>query len=87
LTAYVLVQGGFGSPGGNSEAQRNWAHTVAWEQGRPGDIIGFPGHVAIFLGVIAGAPYILEASTVGVPVHVVALTRGGHDPVMYRFWS
>jgi len=79
--------GGFGSPGGNSEAQRNWAHAVAWEQGRPGDIIGFPGHVAIFLGVITGAPYILEASTVGVPVHVVALTRGGHDPVMYRFWS
>jgi cell wall-associated NlpC family hydrolase len=87
LTAYVLVAGGFASPGGNSEAQRNWAHAVAWEQGRPGDIIGFPGHVAIFLGVIAGAPYILEASTVGVPVHVVALTRGGHDPVMYRFWS
>jgi hypothetical protein len=83
----VLVAGGFASPGGNSEAQRNWAHAVAWEQGRPGDIIGFPGHVAVFLGVIGGAPYILEASTVGVPVHVVALTRGDHDPVMYRFWS
>jgi cell wall-associated NlpC family hydrolase len=87
LTAYVLVQGGFGSPGGNSEAQRNWARAVAWEQGLPGDIIGFPGHVAIYLGLIGGAPYILEASTVGVPVHVVKLTRSDHDPSMYRYWS
>jgi cell wall-associated NlpC family hydrolase len=87
LTAYVLVRGGFGSPGGTSDAQRNPAHAVPWEQGRPGDIIGFPGHVANYLGVIGGARYLLEASAVGVPVHVVPLTRTDHDPVMYRYWS
>ena len=59
---------------------------MPWDQGRPGDIIGFR-HVAIYLGVIGGAPYLLEASEVGVPVHVAALTRTDHDPVMYRYWS
>ena len=67
----MLVHGGFGSPGGNSERNATGPTPCAWEQGRPGDIIGFPGHVAIYLGVIGGAPYLLEASAVGVPVHVV----------------
>jgi len=87
LTAYVIVQGGFPSPGGNSGTQAQPAHAVAWAQGAPGDLIVFPGHVAVFLGVIAGTPYILEASDVGIPIHVVPLTRTDHDPSMYRYWS
>ncbi|WP_420119407.1 C40 family peptidase [Micromonospora sp.] len=87
LTAYVLVQGGYPSPGGNSSAQRDRAHAVPWDQGQVGDIVGFPGHVAIYLGVINGTRYILEASTPGVPVHVVPLTRDDYDDVLYRYWT
>ena len=87
LSAYVIVQGGFPSPGGNSGAQAQQSHAVPWSQGAPGDLIVFPGHVAVFLGVIGGTPYILEASDVGIPIHVVPLTRTDHYPSMYRYWS
>jgi hypothetical protein len=53
----------------------------------PGDIVGFPGDVAIYLGTIDGTRYILEASWVGTPIHVVPLTRTDHDPQLHRYWS
>jgi len=87
LTAYVLVSGGYPSPGGDSGAQRSAGQSVPFEQGQPGDIVGFEGHVAIYLGVIDGTRYILEASEVGVPVHVVPLTRTDYDPQLHRYWS
>ena len=87
LTAYVLVSGGYPSPGGNSGGQRAAGTSVPWDQGQAGDIVGFEGHVAMYLGVIDGTRYILEASEVGVPVHVVPLTRTDYDPQLHRYWS
>jgi cell wall-associated NlpC family hydrolase len=86
LTAYVIVQGGFPSPGGESGAQAQSSHAVAWP-GAPGDIIHFPGHVAIDLGDIGGKVYILEASDVGTPIRIVAMFRTDNDPTPYRYWS
>ena len=58
-----------------------------WDQGQPGDILGFPGHVAIYLGSIDGQRYILEASWVGTPIHVVPLTRTNYDKQLHRYWT
>jgi cell wall-associated NlpC family hydrolase len=87
LTAYVIVKGGYPSPGGESGTQRSTGTDVSWSQGLPGDIIGFPGHVAVYLGNINGSDYILEASDVGIPIHIVKLTRSDHDASMHRHWS
>lgn len=87
LTAYVLFKAGYGDPGGESGTQRGTGQNVPWSQGLPGDIVGFPGHVAIFLGNINGSPYILEASDVGIPIHIVKLTRSGFDSSLHRHWT
>jgi cell wall-associated NlpC family hydrolase len=86
LTAYVMAQAGFNAPD-NSGSQRAGGLSIPWDQVQPGDIVGFPGHVAIYLGTIDGQRYILEASWVGTPIHVVPLTRGDHDSQLHRYWA
>lgn len=87
LTAYVLGQAGYMGAPGSSGDQRASGQSVPYDQGLPGDIVGFPGHVAVYLGVIDGTPYILEASWVGTPIQIVPLTRTDRDGTLHRLWS
>ena len=86
LTAYVLGMAGYRTPG-DSGSQRSGGTSISWAQALPGDIVGFPGHVAIYLGTFGGRPYILEASWVGTPVHIKPLTRTDVDDRVYRYWT
>ena len=90
LTSYVLGKAGV-SIAAYSGTQRSGGVDVPWNQGLPGDIIGYDGHVAIYLGVINGVPYLLEAPTVGMHVQVRPVYRTNNglpvDSVLHRYWS
>lgn len=89
LTGYVMSQAGFAT-GTNSAAQRSSGTSVPWQQALAGDIIGYNGHVAIYLGKIKGVDYLLESPTVGMYVQVrpVYMTNNGLpvDSVLHRYW-
>ena len=87
LANYVLVQGGFPSLGGSSDAQRSTGTDIPWAQGLPGDLIGYPGHISVYLGTVDGLRYQLEASDVGTPNRVIAVFRTDFDPSLHRHWS
>lgn len=87
LTAYVMAHAGVPNMPDNSSTQRAAGTSVPWSQAQPGDIVGFPGHVAIYLGEIDSQRWILEASWVGTPIRIAPLTRSDYDSVLHRYWG
>lgn len=85
LTGYVMAQAGYRIPT-NSAAQRGAGTDVRWPDAQPGDIIGYDGHVAIYLGIFDGTAYMLEAPDVGKHVRIRDVMSGA-DPVVHRFWA
>lgn len=86
LTGYVLAQAGFSIPG-NSGGQRSSGVSVPQAQAIAGDIIGYEGHVAIFLGTVDGVQYMLEAPDVGSNVHIRTARWSGADSDVHRYWG
>ena len=86
LTSWTLSNAGFRIPI-NSYSQRAGGTTVPRRNGQPGDIIGYPGHVAVYLGRIGGIDYLLEAPDVGLKIRVRPVNWSGADAELHRYWS
>ena len=69
LTGWTLTSAGFSIPT-NSATQRAGGTPIPRQNALPGDIIGYPGHVAVYLGRIGGVDYLLEAPDVGLRIRV-----------------
>ncbi|MEP6979481.1 MAG: NlpC/P60 family protein [Nakamurella sp.] len=90
LTAYVLTTAGF-AVGTNSGSQRAGGLSVPWSAGQPGDLIGYSGHVAVYLGKINGVDYLLEAPDVNKFVQIRAVygrsSGSSADGMLHRYWG
>jgi len=91
LTAYVLKQAGYTIPTNSSGQRTGGGHPIPRSQGLPGDIIGYQGHVAIYLGFIGAQDYLLEAPEPGKNVHIRAAYWSNEgqpaDAELHRFWA
>lgn len=85
LTRFVASKWGASIPH-VSGGQRDLARAVPWDQALPGDIVGYDGHVTIYLGTFGGVRMELEAPQTGLNVRVSDLGRNP-DGVVYRYWG
>jgi cell wall-associated NlpC family hydrolase len=85
LTLYVWAQVGINLPR-YSQDQLKTGPLIPYSQAVAGDLIGYPGHVAMFLGTINGVDYMLEAPYTGSFVRV-APVRNGHYGNVTRVWA
>jgi len=86
LTSYVAARYPAAIPR-LSDYQRSQAPAqVPWEQARPGDIVGYHGHVAVYLGVVDGQRMQLEAPESGDQVRISGV-RDDADSVVHRWWT
>jgi len=91
LTAYVLKQAGYTIPTNSSGQRTGGGQLIPRSRGLPGDIIGYQGHVAIYLGFIGREDYLLEAPEPGKNVHIRAAYWSNEgqpaDADLHRFWA
>ena len=69
-----------------SDQQRAAATPVPYEQRQPGDMLGYNGHIAVYLGTFNGVDMQLEAPYSGQYVRVSKVAASHFDQV-YRVWE
>ena len=63
---------------------------VAWEQKQPGDMIGYSGHIAMYIGTWNGTDYMLEAPESGEMLRISPVRNHAsepHYPTVSRVWA
>ena len=86
LTTYVAARYPAAIPR-SSYDQRSGAPTqVPWDQALPGDLVGYDGHITVYLGVIDGRRMQLESPQSGDYIKVSGV-RPDADSVVHRWWT
>ena len=63
---------------------------IAWDQKEPGDMIGYSGHIAMYIGTFDGIDYMLEAPQSGEFVHLTPVRNHPGEPhyaAVSRVWT
>jgi cell wall-associated NlpC family hydrolase len=84
LMQYVWAQAGLNAPR-NSQVQARSGQQVPWAQRLPGDMLGTPTHVAMFVATIGGVDFMLEAPYTGSWVRIAPVRS--HYPNVARIWN
>ena len=73
-------------------SQDIWAagQQIPWDQKEPGDMIGYSGHVAMYVGTWAGVDYMLEAPESGEMLRISPVRNHASEPhyaTVSRVWA
>ena len=63
---------------------------IPWDQKEPGDMIGYSGHIAMYVGTWGGTDYMLEAPESGEDIHITPVRDGSGEPhydTLSRVWA
>ncbi|HKN51798.1 MAG TPA: NlpC/P60 family protein [Amycolatopsis sp.] len=80
LIVYAYAQAGVSLPHSSAAQRAGGGQVVPWPQAQPGDLLFYGSvvhHVALFLGVLGGVPYMIEAPQSGDVVKVSTVRTGG----------
>ena len=88
LMLYMWAQVGITMPR-NSQDQWAAGQQIPYSQAQPGDMIGYPGHIAMFIGNFGGVDYEIEAPQSQMVIRVTPVRNSPSDPhyaTVSRVW-